>query len=457
MMKLLHKNFVRSLLLYAFLLTGIVSWGQVISENFSSITSGNNTTTGGSGTTWSGNTNFPTVTAAYQAGGAVKLGTGSASGSITSKSVNLSSGSFTVTFDVKGWTTVEGSIKVTITGGTTQTQTVSYTAVMDGSFETKTVNFNAGAASSTIKIETTAKRAYIDNVVVQFASSAPVISSGLTDSSAYGATDTYQITASNTPTSFNATGLPAGATVNTTSGLISFATTVAAGTYNISITATNASGFDTKTLVYTRNKAAQSISNFTSNISKTYGDAPFSPGATATSGLAVSYSSSNTAVATVSGTTVTIVGAGTSTITATQAGDSNYNAATQVQRTLTVGKASQTITFDPLSSKTYGDAAFTLGATASSGLAVSYTSSNTSVATVSGSTITIVSPGSATITASQSGGTNYNAATPAPQTLVVNARQLTVTGAAAADKVYNASSDAIITGATLAGGGSRKR
>lgn len=452
MMKLLHKNFVRSLLLYAFLLTGIVSWGQVISENFSSITSGNNTTTGGSGTTWSGNTNFPTVTAAYQAGGAVKLGTGSASGSITSKSVNLSSGSFTVTFDVKGWTTVEGSIKVTITGGTTQTQTVSYTAVMDGSFETKTVNFNAGAASSTVKIETTAKRAYIDNVVVQFASSAPVISSGLTDSSAYGATDTYQITASNTPTSFNATGLPAGATVNTTSGLISFATTVAAGTYNISITATNASGFDTKTLVYTRNKAAQSISNFTSNISKTYGDAPFSPGATATSGLAVSYSSSNTAVATVSGTTVTIVGAGTSTITATQAGDSNYNAATQVQRTLTVGKASQTITFDPLSSKTYGDAAFTLGATASSGLAVSYTSSNTSVATVSGSTISIVSPGSATITASQSGGTNYNAATPAPQTLVVNARQLTVTGAAAADKVYNASSDAIITGATLAGG-----
>jgi len=49
---------------------------------------------------------------------------------------------------------------------------------------------------------------------------------------------------------------------------------------------------------------------------------------TSTSTGAITYSSSNTAVATVSGTVVTIVGAGTSTITANEAADFNYTAAT---------------------------------------------------------------------------------------------------------------------------------
>ncbi len=63
---------------------------------------------------------------------------------------------------------------------------------------------------------------------------------------------------------------------------------------------------------------------------------PFALTATATSGLAVAYSSSNTAVATISGSTVTIVGVGTTDITATQAGDASYNAAAPVLQTLTV-------------------------------------------------------------------------------------------------------------------------
>jgi autotransporter-associated beta strand protein len=61
--------------------------------------------------------------------------------------------------------------------------------------------------------------------------------------------------------------------------------------------------------------------------------------ATAASGLPVSYTSSNLAVSTVTGTTVTIVGLGTTTITASQAGDANYNAATSVPQTLTVVRA----------------------------------------------------------------------------------------------------------------------
>lgn len=90
-------------------------------------------------------------------------------------------------------------------------------------------------------------------------------------------------------------------------------------------------------------------------------------------------------------------------------------------------KSSQTITFNPLSPKTYGDAAFALTATASSGLPVSYTSGNTSVATISGATVTIVGSGSSLITASQAGNATFSNAPPVSQTLTVNKAALTVT------------------------------
>ena len=116
---------------------------------------------------------------------------------------------------------------------------------------------------------------------------------------------------------------------------------------------------------------------------------------------------------------MTVVGAGSATITASQAGSANYDAATDASQTLTAGKAAQTITFGAIAAKTYGDAPFALDAAASSGLAVSYVSSNTAVATVSANTVTIVGAGTATITASQAGSANYDAATDASQTLTV--------------------------------------
>jgi hypothetical protein len=98
------------------------------------------------------------------------------------------------------------------------------------------------------------------------------------------------------------------------------------------------------------------------------------------------------------------------------------------QRTLTVAKNSQTITFNALPAKTYGDAAFSAGATASSGLAVSYLSSDTSVATVAtNGLITIRKAGTSTITASQAGDGNYQAATSVSQALTVAKKGLTVT------------------------------
>jgi len=146
----------------------------LLNENFSAYAAGGNTTSTGATapdatdvyTAGTNVANFPTGTKVYQAGGMAKLGTGSLTGSMTSIPLNLSTGggSFTVAFDVKGWTTVESDITVAVTN--LATQTVTYTAVMSGTPEHKTITFTGGAANSTITFTTTAKRAYIDNVVV---------------------------------------------------------------------------------------------------------------------------------------------------------------------------------------------------------------------------------------------------------------------------------------------------
>jgi hypothetical protein len=139
---------------------------------------------------------------------------------------------------------------------------------------------------------------------------------------------------------------------------------------------------------------------FTSLPSKVYGDADFNPGAAASSGLPVSYTSSNTAVATIVNGNIHIVGAGTSFITASQAGNTNYNAATDVIQTLTVtapvvynyAPTSTTILSGTLNSGTYGN----LATNNSSYYVVSSTSSGTRKTDWYGSTTISQSPASVT-------------------------------------------------------------
>jgi|GEM_PF-2817412 len=175
------------------------------------------------------------------------------------------------------------------------------------------------------------------------------------------------------------------------------------------------------------------IITFGSLPSKSYGDAPFTVSATGgASGNPVVFTSSDPTIATCTGTngsTITILKAGSCTIFANQAGNTDYSAAAEVGQTLTISKINQTITFNALTQKAVGDPSFQLNATASSGLTVSYASSNTSVASVSGNIVTINGAGSTTITASQSGNENYNAATPVDQVLVVTSSAQTWTGA----------------------------
>jgi hypothetical protein len=80
---------------------------------------------------------------------------------------------------------------------------------------------------------------------------------------------------------------------------------------------------------------------FASPGGKTYGDAPFSVSATASSGLGVSFAASgNCAIA---GGAVTLSGAGSCTVTASQRGDPNYNPAADVSQTFAIAKASPTV------------------------------------------------------------------------------------------------------------------
>jgi hypothetical protein len=190
-------------------------------------------------------------------------------------------------------------------------------------------------------------------------------------------------------------------------------------------------------------KAAQSIT-FGSLGGKTFGNAPFTVTASASSGLAVAFTSATTAVCTTSGSTVTIVTAGTCTINANQGGNGLYLAASQVQQSFSIAKANQTITFGVPANRTFGDVPFAVTATSTSGLTVTVTSSTPAVCTVSGTTVTIVTAGSCSMTASQTGDGNYNAAASVgPLTTTIAKANQTIT--------FNPTTPAnIATSATLA-------
>lgn len=154
------------------------------------------------------------------------------------------------------------------------------------------------------------------------------------------------------------------------------------------------------------NQASQTIT-FSSLADKTFGDADFVISASVSSGLVVSFASSTPSICTVTNSTVAVANAGSCSIIASQSGNGNYTGATDVVQSFTVNKASQTITFDALADKNLGDADFSLSATSSSGLTVSFASNSTSICTVSDTSVSMLTDGTCSITASQSGNTNY--------------------------------------------------
>ncbi|WP_159951830.1 BNR-4 repeat-containing protein [Polaribacter septentrionalilitoris] len=156
--------------------------------------------------------------------------------------------------------------------------------------------------------------------------------------------------------------------------------------------------------------------NFSAIPSKIESDADFTLAATASSNLPVLYRSSDTNIARiVDGNKVKIMGVGTCNIIASQPGNGNYDSAPEVSQTLVINantsKTNQTISFNT-SNKNYvwGSPEETLNATATSGLPVTYESSDTDVAVIVNGKLQVKRAGKTTINALQVGNATYNAA-----------------------------------------------
>jgi LruC domain-containing protein len=239
-------------------------------------------------------------------------------------------------------------------------------------------------------------------ITIAPAGTPPTITSSLTATATAGQAFSYNITASGTaPITYSATGIPAGLTLNPSTGLISGAPS-AAGTYTIPMTATNTYGHDTKNLVLTVSPAGNppvitsaltasgtTTSQFTYNITAS-GTSPITYNATGLpAGLFFSGS-------TISGTPTN---AGVSNITLT-ATNSFGNDSKILVLTVAQGLVAPVIT-SPLTASGVKNQSFSYTITASGSTPITYTATNLPAGlTFSGNTISGIP--------TASGNTNVN-------------------------------------------------
>ncbi len=141
--------------------------------------------------------------------------------------------------------------------------------------------------------------------------------------------------------------------------------------------------------------------------SHTFGDAPFAVSATSNSTGAFTYSVVS-GPATVSGSIVTLTGAGTVVLQASEAADANYLASTR-NASFNVSAATPAIAFT-VPSHTFGDAPFAVSATSNSAGAFAYTVVS-GPATIAGSTVTLTGAGTVVLQAAEAANGKYAAAT----------------------------------------------
>ena len=318
---------------------------------------------------------------------------------------SLSSGAYTFNSSNENVAMVNGST-LTIVGGGTTVLTASQAADSNYSASTTTATLNV------LKID--------------------AILSGLSDMNKTYGESSFELSAtSSSDGSINYTSSnPAVATIDGATVSI-----VGVGKSIITATQSTTSNYNASSisaqLTVSKNKAQ--ISGFNS-LDKTYGDDPFNLQATSSSSGDFTYSSSNDQVATVNGTEVTIVGVGTTILTAFQSSDGNYQSNT-VTTTLVVGKATTSIQGLDSISKIYGDPIFNLSTTSSSTGSVTYTSSDTSVATISGTSVTVVGVGTAMIKATYAADQYYDTAS-VTTTLVVEKAETILTADLFIDRFY---------------------
>ncbi|MEY4988628.1 MAG: hypothetical protein RI933_261 [Actinomycetota bacterium] len=188
---------------------------------------------------------------------------------------------------------------------------------------------------------------------------------------------------------------------------------------------TNYNSVDSANVTITVNKAARTAS-FTSNVPPT----PVAGGTYNVTGTlsggsgspTFSIASASNSVCSISGSTVTFNTSGNCVVEASKAEDANYLAASVVTQTIAVGSRNQTISFSELSNKTFGDPAFALSATASSGAAVTYSegsSTNDACDVTSSGLVTVKAIGTCVVRANQSGNSTWAAASQVVRTFEV--------------------------------------
>ncbi len=211
--------------------------------------------------------------------------------------------------------------------------------------------------------------------------------------------------------------------ISVTNGTLTDFTTVNGSTYTARISPTSSG-----TLRITVGEVSQDVPvkvnqsiTFEQPTAQTYApNGTFTVAASSNSDLLVSFTSTSTDVCTVAGSRVTILNAGNCILSATQAGNGIYNPAAAVQRTVTINKAVQTLTFaQPAVQAFQPNGTFSVSASSSANLTVAFASDTASVCTVSGNTVTIHAIGTCRLTASQAGDGNYNAATDISRDVVI--------------------------------------
>ena len=140
---------------------------------------------------------------------------------------------------------------------------------------------------------------------------------------------------------------------------------------------------------------------------------------------------------------------GSHVLTASYDGDSTSAPSASAPMTQDVMRADELIDFVSLDGKTFGDADFSVSATASSGLPVGF-SIVSGPATIAGSTVHITGAGTVTVRAAQAGDGNYNAAPDVDRAFDVGKAGQAIAFAALPDKTYG---DPPFT-VTATGGGS---
>jgi hypothetical protein len=179
-------------------------------------------------------------------------------------------------------------------------------------------------------------------------------------------------------------------------------------------------------------KAVQTIA-WTPVPEASFRSAPVQLKATASSGLAVTYSVVE-GPGSIVADRLTLTGAGIVVVRATQPGTADFEPMTADQ-TVMVEKATQTLSFNPIANRVLGTAPVSLVGSASSGLAVVYEVLS-GPAKVSGDQLTVTGVGVVLVRASQPGNANYEPALPRDQQFTVTQGQQTLTFASVGSKIF---------------------